>query len=106
MPSDNHHAAGSSAVPPPRVLTKTRYDLPNGFCLDELHGKLEGMWILEHEHAEGEEMPVIPKFITVMMEVTDRPVFKTNQLVERVAALQAYNSVVDSRDMLSEFPLR
>ena len=69
-----------------RVLTKTRYDLPNGFVLDELHGKLEGLWILEHEHALDEDMPVIPKFITVMMEVTDKPAFKTNQLAERLSA--------------------
>lgn len=68
-----------------RVLYKTRYDLPNDYVLDELHGRLAGMWILEHEHDEGTILPEMPPFITVMMEVTYNPAFKTQQLAERVS---------------------
>jgi CYTH domain-containing protein len=68
-----------------RVLTKTRYELPDDYVLDELHGALEGLWILEHEHEPGMFLPEKAPFITVMMDVTDKPAFKTQQLAERIA---------------------
>lgn len=64
-----------------RVLTKTRYELPNGWVLDELHGELQGTWILEIEEREAlSELPPIPTFIVGTSDVTHNPLYKTQQL--------------------------
>jgi CYTH domain-containing protein len=75
----------------PRVLTKTRYELPNDYVLDELHGALGGMWILEREtDSEGEPLPDAPAFLRIMFEVTHNPAFKT----QRLALGPAWNKVL------------